>query len=215
MCIRWSAGALGLEAARRGRVSQSMDLRGPECILEMANTILVEASNAFHAEHLTDKVAIKLLSSAYGNCSRALMGLLDAPATSSASYGTIGCASDIISLTRSHSNDPSIDNCRKQFTTAADSPPQTSTTATPKSPHRASQTSAHPYFKPATWWETQSTLAANALETVCSNSHKLLGSLSFIRVLEHSDLTIIVESLFVDIDGPVHYHNYEPRSSAN
>ena len=68
------AGALGLEAARRGRVRQSMDVREPECILEMANTILVEASNAFHAEHLKDEVAIKLLSSAYANYSRALMG---------------------------------------------------------------------------------------------------------------------------------------------
>ena len=51
-------GALGLEAARQGRISQSMDVRGPECILEMANTILVEASNAFHAEHLKDKVPL-------------------------------------------------------------------------------------------------------------------------------------------------------------
>ena len=68
------AGALGLEAARRAGASQSTDARKPECILEMANTILVEASKAFHVEHLKDEVAIKLLSSAYGNCSRALMG---------------------------------------------------------------------------------------------------------------------------------------------
>ena len=56
-------------------------------------------------------------------------------------------------------------------------------------------------------------MAAEALETVYYTFDELIGSLSFIRVLELSELTLIIETFFVGIDGPVHYHNHEPRSS--